>query len=118
MHPGGNCIACHAEEEDAPRFVVAGTVMAAFDDDQDCNGVGDVTVELTGSDGQVTTLITNAAGNFFLREGEGTIAPPYTAKLIHQGRERAMATPQPSSNCAACHTDEGNNGAPGRIVAP
>jgi mono/diheme cytochrome c family protein len=118
MHPGGNCIACHAEEEDAPRFLIAGTVMAAFDDDMDCNGVEGVSVVLTGVTGQVTTLTTNAAGNFFLREGEATIDLPYTAKVVYQGRERAMTTPQSSRNCAACHTESGLNGAPGRIVVP
>jgi len=118
MHPGGNCIGCHAEEAEGPRFVVAGTVMNDLRDDTDCNGVAGVTVEITGADGQVVTLTTNAAGNFFLRESQGTVAMPYTAKLSYQGRERVMNTPQPSGACAACHSAKGADGAPGRVLVP
>lgn len=118
MHPGGNCIACHAEEGDAPRFNIAGTVMNDIHDDTDCNGVEGVTVEITGADGQVITLTTNAAGNFFRRESDGAVAMPYTAKLIYQGRERAMATPQSTGACAACHSADGASGAPGRVLVP
>jgi mono/diheme cytochrome c family protein len=118
MHPGGNCIACHAEEAAAPRYVIAGTVMNDLHDDTDCNGVEGVTVEITGADGQVLTLATNAAGNFYLPESGATLAMPYTAKLLYQGRERVMATPQSTGACAACHSADGASGAPGRVLVP
>lgn len=118
MQPGGNCIQCHAEEGEGPLFVLAGTVMNAFDDDTNCNGVEGVTVQITGADGQIVELTSNSAGNFFLRASEGSVAKPYTAKLIYEGKERPMGTPQSEGACASCHTPEGANGAPGRIVAP
>ena len=43
---------------------------------------------------------------------------PFTAKVTHQGRERAMTTTQTSGDCNGCHTQAGANGAPGRITLP
>jgi hypothetical protein len=43
---------------------------------------------------------------------------PYTAKVIVDGLERAMVTPQVSGDCNACHTEAGANGAPGRVRTP
>ena len=92
-------------------------VMNAYKDDTDCNGVSGVTVRLTDADGKTLDLVTNSAGNFY-RQGPTGIGSPYTVKLISGSRERVMATPQTSGNCASCHTATGANGAPGRILAP
>lgn len=116
MKPGGACIECHTAEGEGPRFKLAGTVMAATNDDTSCNGVSGVTVEITGADGQVITLTTNSAGNFFLESG--TIAVPYTAKVKAGGKENAMGTAQSEVDCNTCHTASGDNGAPGRILSP
>ena len=62
------------------------------------------------------TLTTNDAGNFS-RE-HASVAVPYTAKLIHEGREVAMTTPQTILSCNVCHAEVGVNMAPGRILAP
>jgi|GEM_PF-2177453 len=116
MKPGGDCISCHRSYNEGPLYAVAGTVMGAFDDQDDCAGVQAVTVQITGADGVVTTLLTNAAGNF---SSHAVIATPFTAKVIgSDGSERAMMTPQTQTNCMTCHTAQGANGAPGRIVAP
>lgn len=122
MHPGRNCIACHqqrraAGEDDAPLFPMAGTVMGALRDVDDCLGVSGVTVEITDANGSRTTFVTNASGNF-MASGAFQPARPYTVRLALGGRERVMATPQDNMNCMDCHTREGRNGAPGRIVAP
>jgi len=117
MHPGDDCIACHAERE-GPKFVIAGTVMNDFKDDTNCNGVEGVTVEITGADGKVLTLTTNAAGNFFQEARNGDVAMPFTAKVIKDGKERKMNGPQSNGACASCHTAQGANGAPGRIIPP
>lgn len=118
MHPGGTCITCHAQNGEGPTFVIAGTVMAGSDDDTDCNGVDGVTVEITDANGAVTSLTTNSAGNFYLEAKDGTIAMPYTAKVKKGGKERAMTAMQSDGECGSCHTAEGANGAPGRILAP
>jgi hypothetical protein len=116
MRPGAACIECHARGE-GPAFEVAGTVYAGFHQESDCNGASDVEVELTGADGRVFTLTSNRAGNFFLGAGRG-LQTPYTAKLIVDGQERPMVTPQVSGDCNACHTELGASGAPGRIRTP
>jgi hypothetical protein len=117
MHPGKSCIDCHAQGE-GPRFIVAGTVFKELTEPDDTYGVKGVVVQLTDAKGKVIRLTTNAAGNFMLRAHGNTIVFPFTAKVLFQGREGEMVTPQSTGNCAACHTAHGANGAPGRIVAP
>lgn len=115
MHPGGDCIGCHADQGEGPKYSVAGTVMGELDDDTDCNGMEGVTIEITDANGDVIELVTNGAGNFYT---EKSVATPYTARVIKDGAERAMSGEQTETNCASCHTAEGTNGAPGRIQAP
>lgn len=116
MYPGRDCITCHAKGE-GPRYVSAGTVYAGIDERNDDFGVEGVTVQLTDAKGTVSTMVTNAAGNFMSAK-RGTIARPYTAKVIYKGAENAMASPQSNGNCMLCHSAAGSGGAPGRIVAP
>jgi hypothetical protein len=60
-------------------------------------------------------LAPNGSGNF---SSSTTIRLPYTAKVIANGAERAMGTPQTNGDCNACHTQAGTMNAPGRIVVP
>jgi hypothetical protein len=117
MAPGQACIACH-ESGEGPRFTVAGTVMGAVDDSDNCYGSTGVTVELTGADGVTVTYTTNSAGNFSDRTGTGTVVFPYTAKVTANGKTNAMVTPQSDGDCNGCHGAVGANGAPGRIHLP
>jgi hypothetical protein len=117
MHPGSDCIACHASGE-GPRFLVAGTVYQKLDEPIDCYGAEGAVVRLTDGKGKLTTLTTNKAGNFMLRFRGNTFAMPFTAKVMFKGNERVMATPQSTGNCAGCHTARGAAGAPGRILLP
>ncbi|MEW5854520.1 MAG: YceI family protein [Myxococcota bacterium] len=115
MHPGGNCMNCHSRE-DGPTYKAAGTVMGALHDETDCNGVPNVTVRITDANGAVIELLTNTAGNF---KTSTSIAKPYTAEVVDAlGNVRRMFTPQTDGNCMNCHTMEGANGAPGRIIPP
>ncbi|RJO74289.1 MAG: hypothetical protein C4523_01180 [Myxococcales bacterium] len=125
MRPGENCIACHAREGEGPVFELAGTVMGAFHDEDRCVGVSGVTVEITGDDGNKTTLVSNSSGNFFYPPDDdrrlaaiAAIKTPYTVALKMGGKERRMSTAQTNRNCMDCHTALGTNDAPGRIVAP
>ncbi|MFO0633067.1 MAG: hypothetical protein U0168_09480 [Nannocystaceae bacterium] len=114
MNPGRDCIGCHRGE--GPRFAVAGTVYDAADEADGCFGVADVAVHLVGADGKTVTLTSNDAGNFMRSSLD--LAMPYTVRLEYEGRERVMTTPQTELDCASCHTAQGRNGAPGRVLAP
>jgi len=116
MHPGADCIGCHASGE-GPRFVVAGTVQAAIDDPTDCFGVPGATVSISDATGKTVDVLTNDAGNFFI-EARDTMTMPIRAKVAIDGRERAMSGAQMTGACASCHTTSGANGAPGRILIP
>jgi mono/diheme cytochrome c family protein len=117
MEPGGDCIGCHSSN-DGPSFLAAGTVMASQHDDTNCNGVAGVTVRLRGADGRTIDMTTNRTGNFFYEGRASDLALPFTAEVIRGGKTNAMLTAQTTTNCASCHTAEGANLAPGRILAP
>jgi mono/diheme cytochrome c family protein len=115
MHPGSDCIACHEDEGEGPQYTVAGTVMGDLADPDDCYGVEGVTVRITDADDTVLELVTNAAGNFFTNE---PVPGPYSVELELDGVSTVMVTPQTEGSCASCHTQDGLNLAPGRILAP
>jgi hypothetical protein len=115
MHPGRDCISCHASKGEGPGFSAAGTLFGRAGEADDCFGAASATIQLTDSAGKVITMASNDAGNFYSSE---SFAPPYTAKVIFKGEERVMATPQTSGACNSCHTSAGANGAPGRILLP
>ncbi len=115
MKPGQACIACHASRSN-DTWDVMGTVYPSLHEPDNCKGPSAVTIEITGHDGRVYTGTSNAVGNF-LFDAPGLVLP-YTAKVKANGRERAMFTPQMSGDCNACHSQNGLNGAPGRVVAP
>jgi hypothetical protein len=132
MHPGGACIACHAQaggaggDDEAPRYAIAGTVYPSAHEPNDCNGsstsaMGALSVLITEANGKTHSLPVNAAGNFFY---SGTIATPYTAQITAGSAIRAMTHTQTSGDCNACHTVNGASNtavipnAPGRIMAP
>lgn len=117
MHPGGDCIGCHADMNEGPTFGVAGTVYADLGQATDCFGVADAVVEITDANGTQWALSTNAAGNFWLDEDEN-LALPYRAKVMIGNAEIAMATAQNDGSCASCHTASGANNAAGRIIGP
>lgn len=119
MHPGKACLACHAKSVDAPRYLVAGTAYPSAHEPDDCLGKLGVTatVVITDAAGRVFNLPVTARGNFYLKEAPA-FTPPYRAKIVYQGRERAMVAAQTNAECNACHTVAGADGAPGRIVLP
>lgn len=121
MHPGQACIDCHKKsgEEDAPTYSFAGTIMGGVDDETDCRGIPGVTVELLNIDDEVfITKKTNAAGNFFVKPSEAPFQE-FRVRLTYDGRNREMLNHTDlSGDCNGCHTPVGEEGAPGRIVAP
>lgn len=124
MMPGHACTSCHVQENaasgegDAPIFAFAGTLYPSGHEPDDCVGASAEGAEVivTGADGKSFSALANGVGNFAL-EADGLILP-VTAKVVFQGRERRMETPQPAGDCNLCHTAAGANLAPGRIVLP
>jgi len=118
MRPGAPCIDCHADAGGAPLFAVAGTVYPTLHEPTDCYGAaGDVVVRITGSDGATIDLPVGSSGNFFASTSAGIVFP-IRADVLFEDRVRAMCGWQSNGDCNLCHTEEGANGAPGRIRLP
>ena len=123
MRPGEACITCHAQQN-GPNFLAAGTVFPSGHEPNDCNGgvqdtnLGTAQVVLTGADGATITAKVRSHGNFFVEPGSGPLKLPYTAKVVWNGKVRVMNSPQSSGDCNSCHTQDGSQGAPGRVTLP
>jgi hypothetical protein len=118
MNPGLACIGCHDGGGEAPRFTIAGTVYPTAHEYDRCNGVNGANgtqVIVTDSGGHTITLTPNSVGNFYYT---GAITTPVHAKVTYMGRERVMSAAQTTGNCNNCHTQNGANSAPGRILLP
>jgi len=109
MSPGDICMGCHG-------FTIAGTVYPTLHETGYCYGInGGAQVVITPVCGTPITLEVNSAGNFYYM---GTVRQPFTAKVVVNGAERLMVTPQTYGDCNSCHTQNGLQGAPGRIIVP
>lgn len=120
MYPGRACIQCHKTNY-GPTLVAAGTVYSTAHETDDCTGsnVSGASIVITDANNHTLTASPNSAGNFYIRSG--SLTPPYTVKLTYQGRERDMTgliTAPTNGDCNSCHTMDGTNGAPGRIMLP
>lgn len=121
MNPGRSCVQCHAETNDpthAPLYTLAGTVMEAADEENDCRGAEGLTVTITDAAGVEWAMLVNSAGNFWL-DPDVVIAMPYTARVTDAaGNVSVKQTPVNDGDCAGCHTPDLGAGFPGRIVRP
>lgn len=115
MHPGQACLACHDSYQGSPKFTAAGTVYSVLNATDLCAGVPGAEVHFTYADGMPSVAFTSSSGNF-MQKGNGKL--PYTVKIVVDGKERAMKTPQYDGDCNHCHTAKGAFGAPGRILIP
>lgn len=120
MRPGHACNACHDQMNEGPIFEVAGTIYPTGHEPDDCNGVASITVQVTDVNAQVVEVKSNAAGNFLLTASNAPpgFSPPYQIKVISAVGERAMSMLAPHGDCNVCHTQDGDENALGRIVAP
>jgi hypothetical protein len=122
MHPGVACDTCHKVLGSATTFPfdIAGTVYPTAHEPNDCDGLAGAQVVVTDAKGTDHTLAVNAAGNFYNLDYVliGAIPTPYTAKVVLNGKTREMITPQTNGDCNSCHTEQGDQAAPGRIMAP
>lgn len=122
MNPGLPCRACHLEEEDDLAFFFMGTVFPTLHEEDRCySDVPEGTmVEIIDRNGEVALeLAVRQSGNFFSSSRSARVALPFTARVVSpNGATIEMNTPQMSGDCNGCHTEQGANGAPGRILLP
>ena len=113
MAPGQNCQGCHAPGGSAggAAFSVAGTVFGSATADSG-SGLAGVSVIITDANQMDTTLLTNAAGNFFSR-----VALPLPLKKVAVVRnaQRTEMSGAPEGACNRCHTLPPVGGTAGRI---
>jgi hypothetical protein len=122
MNPGLGCDTCHFLGGSASgyEFDLAGTVYPAAHEPDLCDGVAGASIVITDANGAAHTLAVNSAGNFYNFDylGVGAIPTPYKAKVVWNGLERPMLTPQTNGDCNSCHTEQGTMAAPGRVMMP
>jgi hypothetical protein len=118
MSPGMACLTCH-EFRGGPAFTIAGTVFPTAHEPDNCNGIDGTkpatTVVITGHDGTVSRLPVNAVGNFSLST---KVVAPFTVQVTNGTKTRSMKMAITAGDCNSCHTVQGFNFAPGRIMAP
>jgi hypothetical protein len=121
---GQNCMACHGGYGSAPTFAIAGTVFALPDSDIPVSGAD---VEIHDAAGQIVTLTTNCAGNFYIEEGK--FQPQYPLRVevlcpfptndpkVFTDRRAVMESRiNREGGCGFCHTlDPASSTSPGRI---
>jgi mono/diheme cytochrome c family protein len=126
MFPGEACVSCHVKNG-GPKLAFAGTVYPSAHEPNDCKGVNVSGAQVLVTDSTNKTYTTNVQtnGDFYMYAtphfGGISLQPPYTVKLTYQGRERDMTglvTAPTDGDCNACHTETGDQGAPGRILLP
>ncbi|UQA58382.1 hypothetical protein [Polyangium aurulentum] len=121
MNPGQACRACHKTQASDFNYFFMGTVFPAFHEKDLCMSPPPpgAKVEILDATGKVTmTLTPNAAGNFMSSAVAAGVPVPYTARLVANGLTRSMTGPQKDGDCNKCHTEQGAEGAPGRLVWP
>ena len=125
MRPGELCVTCHlngedGEEPEGPIFNVAGTLYPTGHEPNNCFGWGGggAVVEITDKNGVVYRPEIRPSGNFVVEDDAFT--PPYSARVLYQGRVRAMTAMPSNRDCNSCHTQDGTGDplAPGRIMLP
>jgi hypothetical protein len=123
MHPGRACITCHTMGTGflnllhGPSFTIAGTVYPSAHEPDDCNGApgNGVSIVIKGATGSSLMLTPNTVGNFSSLQ---RVSPPYMVEIHAAGRVRAAATPHQNGDCNSCHSQQGGQGAPGRLLMP
>lgn len=119
MNPGRACIGCHTNFAGRPILQIGGTVYETLNEVDRCYGTQvPAYVVVKDATGRSVTLTTGATGNFTLSSNVTPLVYPISVKVVRNGKENAMLSNPPHGDCNACHTENGKNGAPGRILMP
>ena len=119
MNPGLSCPTCHLSLGlSYVAFSYAGTVMPGPHEQDRCKSPGrdGGRVEILEVDGGPGLLFTpNSSGNFrTLDAGPG----PFIARISAGGMSKTSMSLHLSGDCNTCHTEQGANGASGRLTWP
>lgn len=121
MNPGLACLTCHRTQAPSKAYPYSGTVFPGLHEKDRCNSraPSGVKIEILNANGTVaiTMYASTTSGNFNSARNP-TVTLPYTARVTYAGRTATMTTPQTNGDCNSCHTEQGTNGASGRIVWP
>ncbi|MBA3820688.1 MAG: hypothetical protein H0X17_17490, partial [Deltaproteobacteria bacterium] len=122
MNPGLPCQSCHLAEKPERAYFFMGTAYPTLHEQDRCRSIvpPGTRIEIIDNTGQVAlTLPVRASGNFFSSSTLPQVALPFTARVVSPtGLISQMTTPQMTGNCNSCHTEQGINGAPGRVLVP
>lgn len=121
MNPGLACKACHARDAPFKNYPFMGTVYPSAHEKDRCfaRPPAGTRIEIIDRNGAVAVTMTpsTASGNF-RSASSAPVQLPYTARVIANGKTVSMTTPQTDGDCNTCHTEQGTNGATGRIFWP
>ena len=119
MRPGDTCINCHTAQKKctktACKFTIAGTVYPTAHEPTNCNGLAGSTVVVTDANNTTVSLVANSVGTF---TSTAALVAPFSVKVTSGGKTRVMVAKAPNGDCNSCHTANGTQSAPGRIMAP
>ena len=102
-NPGSPCLLCHG-------FGMAGTIYRRAADE---TGLAGVTVKMTDADGRVFTEVSNATGNFIVRDA---VTYPVHVEISASGARKPMRNViHQWGSCAECHTPDKGASSAGRI---
>jgi cytochrome c551/c552 len=119
MLPGQACIACH--ETKGPTYTLAGTVYPTAHEPDNCYGsVGPLDgafVEVVDANAETTQVSIRDGGNFYT---DAPLQFPVQVAVVTANGVNPMAGPVEAADgdCNTCHTQDGIDGAPGRVVLP
>ncbi len=133
MNPGFACRSCHlgqnfegqnptGESNLQWAMFFMGTLYSDFNQANLCRAdavPAGATVEILDATGALKlSLPVDPSGNFRSGTVDAMIPLPYRARVKANGQTRVMGTAQMNGDCNTCHTEQGREGAPGRIVWP
>lgn len=133
MNPGLACRSCHlgqnfegqnpnGDVNAAYAMFFMGTAYGDFNEANLCNAhqvPAGAVIEILDNAGVLKlTLAIDPSGNFRSTSTTPGFALPYRARIRANGQVRPMGDAQMNGDCNTCHTEQGREGAPGRIVWP
>ena len=105
--PGQPCLTCHSGDGPGDSvFAIAGTVYQVRGGTLPLDSA---TITITDAKGDSRGILSNGAGNFFVRESDWKPTFPVRAMIESNGIQRKMTTTIGRNGaCATCHRDAGD----------
>ena len=116
-HPRRNAIRGAAHALPSPASCVASPAEVTMKSDRSDHHVASARALVTGVSVAILSFLRRCRAHRGTGWDRG-VPHHFTAQVKFNGQSAEMATPQSTDNCDACHTSQGVNGAPGRIIIP